>query len=58
VPPFEGEGESQFRVLVWVPPPHVTLQVAKGVQDPHFPSKNLVCLFNILGQKTFQIMLD
>jgi hypothetical protein len=46
-PPFEGAGESQFRVLVWVPPPQVTLQVAKGVQDPQFPSKNVTHFTNI-----------
>jgi len=53
MPPFEGAGESQFRVLIWVPPPQVTLHAAKAVQDPQFPSESGTRFINIWAKRVF-----
>ena len=38
LPPGPGGGLLQLRVLFWVPPPHVLLQLLQRVQSPQLPS--------------------
>ena len=38
VPLFAGLGLSHVRVLVWIPQPHVLLQVVQADQELHMPS--------------------
>ena len=40
LPPYWGRGLLHSRVLVLIPPPHVTEQVAHGDQGPQPPSTN------------------
>lgn len=40
-PPLDGGGLVQVRVLVWVPPPHVTVQEPQALQSDQPPSTEI-----------------
>ena len=55
-PPLAGDGWLHCLVLVWFPPPQLTVQVVQADQSPQFPSKkfggllSLVVAFKIFKQ--------
>ncbi len=57
-PPLDGAGLLQSLERLWVPPPHVLLQMPKVDQAPQFPS---VCYHNskfIEGQDIFSSIIS
>ena len=57
-PPLAGGGLSHCLVLVWFPPPQITLQVVQADQSPQFPSKSFGgVLPRVVGFKLVKLWL-